>query len=315
MLPWRILCYQQIIDPESLPFPIPLHRYVRPRTFEKHLRYLHKDCHVISLDELISKIESKISILPKTVVITFDNGWVDHFITAFPLLREYNFPATFFLPTAYIGAKQLFWQDAVMFSLIALLAQGARLESLPFLLEYFPEKAADARGTENIEAPLVLASHLVNTLRMVSLEERFAVLSDLGRAVENVGGLPFFRLFLAWDEIRIMARGGMTFGSLGHSALRADEFPAEVVIDELRQSFLKLREEKIEGMKVYCYPEGAVTWEARKRLQQAGVHHSICLNQSFAADEEENLAAVLGRVPIDEGATFCTELFACRLWA
>lgn len=54
-----------------------------------------------------------------TVVLTFDDGFRDFFTEAFPILKKYGFPATVFLPTAYIhtrrkmfnGRECLNWQD------------------------------------------------------------------------------------------------------------------------------------------------------------------------------------------------------------
>jgi peptidoglycan/xylan/chitin deacetylase (PgdA/CDA1 family) len=57
---------------------------------------------------------------PKTVVITFDDGFRDCYTQAFPALREHGFTATIFLPTAFIqdarrcfkGAECLTWEEA-----------------------------------------------------------------------------------------------------------------------------------------------------------------------------------------------------------
>jgi peptidoglycan/xylan/chitin deacetylase (PgdA/CDA1 family) len=53
--------------------------------------------------QLESKFESKKSTAAKSVVLTFDDGFRNFYRNAFPLLNEYGFSATMFLPTAYIG--------------------------------------------------------------------------------------------------------------------------------------------------------------------------------------------------------------------
>lgn len=67
---------------------------VKPKEFEKQLKWLQKNgfCS-FTLSEL-----AKLEEIPyKSVVLTFDDGYQDNYINAFPLLQKYNFKATIFL--------------------------------------------------------------------------------------------------------------------------------------------------------------------------------------------------------------------------
>jgi peptidoglycan/xylan/chitin deacetylase (PgdA/CDA1 family) len=78
---------------------------VRPKEFQKQMSYLsEKKYNVISLKKLFECLTLK-NIPPKTVVLTFDDGYEDNYFNAFPILKKYNFPATIFLATAFIGKK------------------------------------------------------------------------------------------------------------------------------------------------------------------------------------------------------------------
>jgi len=79
---------------------------VRTTDFERQMNYLcDNNFNVVSLDEMIKHLDG--GIIPnKTVVLTFDDGFEDNFINAFPILKKYNFPATIFLETGVLGREK-----------------------------------------------------------------------------------------------------------------------------------------------------------------------------------------------------------------
>ena len=84
---------------------------VPPQNFDGQMKYLFdKGYSVISLEELIYHIRNRKEIPYKSIVITFDDGYKDNYTYAFPILKKYNFTATIFLTTNYIGKdKRLGW--------------------------------------------------------------------------------------------------------------------------------------------------------------------------------------------------------------
>jgi len=53
----------------------------------------------------VSSIKSAHNALEDTIVLTFDDGWMSHYITVYPLLKKHNISATFFITTDFIGRK------------------------------------------------------------------------------------------------------------------------------------------------------------------------------------------------------------------
>ena len=88
---------------------------IRPSIFAKQMQYL-KDHHyqVVDLDVLFQKVIEGEKLSPKTIAITFDDGYLDNYVNAFPILKFYQFPATFFLITGSIGKDPKFmtWDQA-----------------------------------------------------------------------------------------------------------------------------------------------------------------------------------------------------------
>lgn len=93
-----ILCYHSVNDSYCVHVdPIPI------ENFEKHLIILKKNFNVISLSNLVNYLIDQTPIPERAVVVTFDDGYVDNYTNAFPLLKRYGIQATFFLVTSFIN--------------------------------------------------------------------------------------------------------------------------------------------------------------------------------------------------------------------
>src|SRR3989338_10297031 len=86
---------------------------VSPENFERHMEFLAQHHYrVISLDELIRGINNGKVFPRNTVVITFDDGYLDNYTNAFEILKRYQFPATIFVPSDDIDTKEhLSWDQ------------------------------------------------------------------------------------------------------------------------------------------------------------------------------------------------------------
>ena len=83
---------------------------VRPDVFDEQIFLLKKHFEIVDLCDL-NKIEPDTNKKKDLVVITFDDGYRDNYIHAFPIIKKYNIPATIFLATDYINTDQLLWYD------------------------------------------------------------------------------------------------------------------------------------------------------------------------------------------------------------
>lgn len=102
-----ILLYHRIIDlgeKDSL--------RISPKIFEKQMNFLYqRGFQTISLEELLNFIEKK-NKLSKKVVLTFDDGYEDNYLFAFPILKKYGFKATIFLVPSFVGKTNLWDKDS-----------------------------------------------------------------------------------------------------------------------------------------------------------------------------------------------------------
>jgi len=80
---------------------------VSPDTFDRQMSFLRAhNYNVIPLEDMIALIRDNKKIPPKTVAITFDDGYVDNYNYAFPVLKKYHIPATIFVIINEVGRKE-----------------------------------------------------------------------------------------------------------------------------------------------------------------------------------------------------------------
>lgn len=73
-------------------------------TFEKQMRFLkERHYNVVRVEELAALISAKKKIPPKTIAITFDDGYRDNYIYALPILMKYAIPAAVFVIVDEVG--------------------------------------------------------------------------------------------------------------------------------------------------------------------------------------------------------------------
>ena len=82
----KILLYHRVTNHEKLTFSNPLR--VMPSVFAKQMRYLRRNKYnIISLDESIKLLKNKQGIPKNSIMITFDDGYKDNYLEAFPILK------------------------------------------------------------------------------------------------------------------------------------------------------------------------------------------------------------------------------------
>jgi peptidoglycan/xylan/chitin deacetylase (PgdA/CDA1 family) len=109
-----VLMYHRVAEPRLDSWELA----VSPAHFEQQLRVLRQHGPVIGAEELAARLHS--GTLPRrSTVITFDDGYLDNYLNAKPLLEKYRLPATFFIPSGHIGSTQAFWWDELATLLLA----------------------------------------------------------------------------------------------------------------------------------------------------------------------------------------------------
>lgn len=80
--------------------------------FDAIVRYVAATYRVMTLKEAVGHMEQGV-LPPRSLVITFDDGYADNAEVALPILQRYGAPATFFVSTGFLDGGRM-WNDSVI---------------------------------------------------------------------------------------------------------------------------------------------------------------------------------------------------------
>lgn len=211
--------------------------------FDDQISLVKRRFAIVSMAEALERLQSRTSSPAAAVLVTFDDGYLDNYAVAYPILRSHGAPAAFFLPTAFVGSGKLPWWDIVAY-------QVRRSRKTQLDLRRYG-------ASFDLAEPRLDA--LIQVLRIakrvdVPLEE---FLEEITRATEvDPPGVSAERCFLSWDEALEMQKGGMYFGSHTHRHDILSKIPEDRQVEELRTS-RALIEQHLGGIcDVLAYPVG-----------------------------------------------------------
>jgi peptidoglycan/xylan/chitin deacetylase (PgdA/CDA1 family) len=99
--------YYHVISDELLPHIQNLYSYKTTRLFENDLLYLAKNFNIISYEQLLAYLTRGQKLNPKSLILTFDDGFSECYTIARPLLLKHGIPSVFFITTDFIGNQKM----------------------------------------------------------------------------------------------------------------------------------------------------------------------------------------------------------------
>ena len=102
-----VITYHSVSDGEGW-LPLYAKASVTPASFDKQLRLLRDlRCNVISTLDLVKARKEGLALPDRPVVLHFDDGYLDNWTAAFPILKRHNMPATVFASVDFIAEGEV----------------------------------------------------------------------------------------------------------------------------------------------------------------------------------------------------------------
>ena len=132
-----VLNYHDIIDAHSKKPPNSIDTSVEH--LEEHLKWLIKNNYkIISVQNVFDAAKGKTQLPEKSVLLTFDDGYQDNYVYAYPILKKFGLPATVFIIVNEVGRPQgdrLSWDEIKKMQASNLIVIGSHTLDHPYLPE------------------------------------------------------------------------------------------------------------------------------------------------------------------------------------
>ena len=225
-------------------------KHIKSDLFFEQMKILKANCHLLSMDDVLSHITQKKPFPENATAVTFDDGFENNYTVARPILEEHEIPATFYLTTGMISNSKLFWVDQLEGSLNHTIKKSINIQLGPNLKKYeLSSLSSKSSALKDIKL----------YCKGISSTEKTRIVSQVIEETEvipNIDMSPNYRM-MNWEMIKEMNQSKLfTFGghNVEHEILSA--LPTEKMEWQIKSSIETIEDNLHTNVIHYAYPEG-----------------------------------------------------------
>jgi peptidoglycan/xylan/chitin deacetylase (PgdA/CDA1 family) len=257
------------------------------KTFVKQMKWLKANFDLFSEADLLEHLAGNKPLKRRTVMITFDDGYIDNYTIAFPILKEMGIPATYFIPYSQIDRSSLAWWD-----LLAYFAKHATAKTVTIKGQTF-----DLTTEEGINNAVIYLCWEYKTLPNAQAKEflkRMHHEMGLEKSLQEITELSHEE-FMTWEQVKEVSDNGVTIGShtMSHQIL-SNQTP-EDQYSELADSKRLLEEKLGQKIQTLAYPVGKAyhfTEETKALTDKAGYKAAFSFITGYSKSKVEDKLSI-----------------------
>ena len=270
-----IIMYHGVVRKQNLGLSV---NHLSLQDFEQQILYFRRNFDIVPVQEMFSRKQSGIRSKRKTIAITFDDGYENNYVNAFPVLRKFNIPATIFVVAGAVrDPDYTLWYDK-----IDLLKSSIDYKQIPTMKISLPaDKMEIWKRIRDISA-------LKNFMKTLNTREKEQVLSMLfptgkGNQFESTD-VEYRRMLGASQMKEMVASGYIEIGSHSMSHPNLDKLNEANLTFELSESKKELEQAIGSTVQSIAFPDGAYNDLVKNEARKAGYQNLLAVDFRQSSD-------------------------------
>jgi len=266
--------------------------------FIEQIDFLAEKYNIVTMEQVIDAVNGKSELVDNAVLLTFDDGYIDHYVNAFPILAARNVQGSFFIPSESVVEHKLLNVNKIHF----ILASGQINEIVKDIFIYLDEyrlQGYDIEANEILFNRLAVASRFddketifVKRLLQHALDEKLSSLiaSKLFAKYVKIDEKIFAKeLYLNLEQIRHMKQAGMYIGMHGHGHYWLGKIKDTDMKKDISQGYEHLKEFMNEKYLVMNYPYGSYNEKTIEYVKDIGCKIGLGTEVGIVNIKDDNL--------------------------
>ena len=216
-----------------------------PAYLREQLEYLTSHYEVIPLDVLLDCVEARKPAPPRSVVLTFDDGFRDNVEVGLPMLDEFGVTATIFVVTRSLETGELPWSQRLGFLFQRTARDVVTHPALGDAPVPLTSPAERRRAYGGVKSSLVPLSRVERDAEIAELAHQLAVDPPADR-------------MMTWAHARAAAAAGHGIGAHTYSHALLARVPPVEARKEMVRSLQDVRDRLGIDRPPFCFPAGSV---------------------------------------------------------
>ena len=240
---------------------------VTPETFRLHINILKHHFNIVNLSDWVQLNHDGKELPANACAITFDDGWVDNYEFAFPILKEMNVSATIFLVADMIGTDKVFWPERLARLVTTIASDYPQHWSHPELT-WLQDNPANYQFSKTPPTAEEL-SVLIASAKAFSDQETHQRLDKIEKTLQ-IHPINCPPSLLSWQQVNEMINAGVIeAGSHTCHHIRLNENTAtDILRSEIIDSKAIIEKHTGHKVKTFCFPNGDHSSEALALVKQ-----------------------------------------------